>query len=152
MNRWWVIAFWVPPIVFLFLFSENLHCDQYASFLTATFGARHAEDEFGRGQIPWLYSWPAGLLLRPYAVVSILLAVFGPGILWLASSRWRIGRRAALAFMFGSMLLPYVNSRLLGQPVLGQRFDALGLPTTLVGCLIALASIAPVYKATRAPG
>lgn len=144
LSRLWLIPLLGITVAFLLLYAENLHCDQYASFLGAAFGERHPEDRLGYGQgMPLVYRDWIGLPVRLAAAASVLLGVLGAFIMLRAQRQRRCGFWLTVTASLLLALLPAISARALGQSILGERFEALGLPASAVGLVVSLIAIIP---------
>jgi hypothetical protein len=150
LSRWWNRILVGLPCGFLLLYFENLHCDQYASFFSGVFRPRHAEDGVFPGEVfPLLYQGGEGLVLRLYAAASILVAVFAAALAVRAHRRGRVPALVAMPVAGLLTALPAINARYLGQPILGERFAALGYPCTALGVLLVMLAIVPAVIVGR---
>ena len=61
----------------------------------------------------------------------------------------RVGRIISMLLAAALTALPTLNSVRLGQPVLGERFTALGLPSTALGLVATILAIAPAIIVAR---
>ena len=84
-----------------------------------------------------------GFPVRLFATVSIFLGVMGPFIMLRFQRLRRCGCWQVLITSLAFAIMPGMNSYLFKQPVLGERFEALGIPASVVGLAVVLMAIIP---------
>jgi hypothetical protein len=144
LSRFWLIPVLGIPLAFLLLYIDNLHCTQTATFLGAAFGERHPEDGLGSGQgLPLVYRDWVGLPVRLIATASVFLSVMGSFIMLRMQRQRRCGFWPTVVVSLALALIPGIGSWLFGQPILGERFEALGLPASTIGLAVSLIAVIP---------
>jgi hypothetical protein len=143
LSGFWRIPIVGIPLAFLLLYSDNLHCDQYATFLGAALGGRHPEEGLAPQVFPLIYKDWVGLPIRLLATASVFLSVMGSFIMLRMQRQRRCGFWPAVAVSLALALLPGIGSWLFGQPVLGERFEALGYPASTVGLAVSWIAVIP---------